>query len=141
MQFNSLVFVAFFILVYTLYILLSRNYKAQNILLLAGSYVFYGWFDWRFVSLLEATTIIHFFAGKQIRESQNPRIRKILLALSLLSSLTILGFFKYFNFFAENFVELLKTITSISSTLSPRIQPGCILGDYSRLRTGPTISC
>lgn len=110
MLFNSAVFVVFFLLVYTVYLLLRRRYRAQNILLLVASYVFYGWFDWRFVSLLAIVTIVNFFAGKRIYRSENPLERKLFLALAVITSLSILGFFKYFGFFAENVVRVLNSL-------------------------------
>lgn len=110
MLFNSAVFVVFFLLVYTVYLLLRRHYRVQNILLLVASYVFYGWFDWRFVSLLAIVTIVNFFAGKRIYRSENPLERKLFLALAVITSLSILGFFKYFEFFAENVVRVFNSL-------------------------------
>jgi len=110
MLFNSTVFICFFLLVYTVYLLLRRRYKAQNILLLIASYVFYGWFDWRFVSLLAITTIVNFYVGKRIYRSEKPLQRKLFLALAIVTNLSILGCFKYFEFFAENAIRILNSL-------------------------------
>ncbi|NEO92828.1 MAG: MBOAT family protein, partial [Moorea sp. SIO3G5] len=110
MLFNSFIFVLFFIIVYTLYLFLNRNYKAQNILLLIASYVFYGWWDWRFLSLLALSTVVDFTVGKQLQDIKEDRKRKLLLCISLVFNLSLLGFFKYFNFFAESFSSLLQIV-------------------------------
>ena len=107
MLFNSLVFLAFFIVVYAAYLLLNRHYKAQNRLLLVASYVFYGYWDWRFLSLIAISTVIDYGVGLILSRSESPRKRKWLLFLSVFANLGLLGFFKYFNFFADSFAGLL----------------------------------
>lgn len=106
--FNSAVFVGFFLTVYAVYALLSNHHKWQNMLLLIGSYVFYGWFDWRFLGLLAIITLVNFFAARSIYSGKKPPSRKLLLVSSIIANLAILGLFKYFNFFAQNFVEALN---------------------------------
>lgn len=106
--FNSFVFLLFLLVVYSSYLLLLRRLKAQNILLLVASYVFYGYWDWRFLSLLVISTCIDFIAGNQIARTENPARRKLFLVVSMSSNLLLLGFFKYFNFFAENAVHVLR---------------------------------
>ena len=109
MVFNSLVFLVFFVVVYGLYRALPH--RGQNLLLLVSSYFFYGWWDWRFLSLIFISTAIDYVAGKVIGSSaDDPRRRRIALAVSMTSNLTILGFFKYFNFFADNLVALLQLV-------------------------------
>src|SRR6476620_11165680 len=100
MVFNSLHFLWFFVVVYALYRLLPH--RAQNWLLLVASYYFYASWDWRFLGLLLASTIVDYSCGLLIEASPDPRRRKTLLCLSLGFNLTLLGFFKYFNFFADN---------------------------------------
>jgi D-alanyl-lipoteichoic acid acyltransferase DltB (MBOAT superfamily) len=107
MLFNSFVFVGFFIVVYSLYLLLRHHYKAQNRLLLIASYVFYGYWDWRFLSLIAISTIIDYYVGKTLHDTQSQQKRKWLLFLSVGANLSMLGFFKYFNFFADSFAGLL----------------------------------
>lgn len=107
MVFNSLVFLVFFAAVYSLYRLLPH--KGQNVLLLVASYFFYGWWDWRFLSLIFISTLIDYWAGLAIeRAGDNAARRKFPLWVSLVTNLGILGFFKYFNFFADNLVALLQ---------------------------------
>ena len=99
MLFNSAVFLIFFSVVYPLY--LRLNHLNQNRLLLIASYIFYGWWDLRFLVLLFFSSCIDFYCGLNIDKSSDQNRRKFFLYLSLTSNLTILGFFKYYNFFAE----------------------------------------
>jgi D-alanyl-lipoteichoic acid acyltransferase DltB (MBOAT superfamily) len=110
MIFNSWVFLAFFSIVYTLYLLTRRHLRLQNLVLLVASYVFYGFWDWRFLSLLFASTVIDFFAGRAMAASQDERRRRLFLAVSMSANLGMLGFFKYFNFFAESTTALLNAL-------------------------------
>lgn len=100
MVFNSLHFAAFFVVVYALYRALPH--RAQNWLLLAASYYFYAAWDWRFLGLLVASTVIDFFCARFIAGRQAPAERRAALVVSLSFNLAMLGFFKYFNFFADN---------------------------------------
>ena len=108
MIFNSLTFVGFFVVVYALYRALPH--RAQNRLLLAASYVFYGAWDWRFLSLLLASTIVDFFVGRYLGRETDPRRRRAALIASLVFNLGMLGFFKYFNFFADSLAGVLETV-------------------------------
>src|SRR6478609_851123 len=99
MIFNSMPFVAFFAIVYTLYWAATRRARVQNVILLIASYIFYAWWDWRFVFLLAGTTVIDFFAVKQIEVADEERRRKAWMIFSVTVNLAVLGFFKYFNFF------------------------------------------
>lgn len=103
MLFNSLDFAVFLPLVFGIYWLL-KNYhlKHQNTFLLLSSYVFYGWWDWRFLMLIAFSTIVDFTIGNQLFKAEKASTRKILLCLSLVVNLGLLGFFKYFNFFIDN---------------------------------------
>lgn len=105
MLFNSTTFLLFFVCIYLSYILLSNTRKGQNILLLAASYYFYGSWDWRFLSLILISTMVDFIIGKSIVKEENPRRKKGLLLTSVFVNLSILGFFKYFNFFAASLGE------------------------------------
>jgi len=100
MVFNSLHFAVFFLIVLTAYRLLPQ--RGQNWLLLGASYYFYAAWDWRFLGLLIASTLVDFFCALAIAASEDVRRRKLLLTLSLGFNLTLLGFFKYFNFFADS---------------------------------------
>jgi len=105
MLFNSFIFPVFFITVFLLYICLRHRY--QNILLLVASYVFYGWWDWRFLSLLLTSTIVDYFCALKIRSSESKAAKKKYLLISLFVNLGILGVFKYFGFFAESLASLM----------------------------------
>ena len=78
--------------------------RLQNALIVVASYVFYGWWDWRFLSLIIFSTLVDYWVGKQLGKTDVARKRKTLLWMSILVNLGFLGFFKYYNFFAENFV-------------------------------------
>ncbi len=106
MLFNSLIFLAFFAIVYTLYLLSRRWFRVQNVLLLVASYVFYGWWDWRFLSLIAISTVIDYTVGRALGSTDDAGRRKILVTASVVSNLSILGFFKYFNFFADSAVRV-----------------------------------
>jgi alginate O-acetyltransferase complex protein AlgI len=98
--FNSLHFVWFFFVVYALYRVLSH--KGQNWLLLVASYYFYAAWDYRFLGLLVASTLVDYTCGLALGAIENRRRRRAVMWLSIGFNLTLLGFFKYFNFFADN---------------------------------------
>ncbi len=100
MVFNSLHFVAFFLVVYALYRALPH--RGQNWLLLVASYYFYAAWDWRFLGLLVASSVIDFYCARFIASREAPAPRRAALLLSLSFNLAMLGFFKYFNFFADS---------------------------------------
>ena len=104
MLFNSIDFAVFLPIVFLLYwLVFPNNLKKQNFLIVIMSYVFYGWWDWRFLALIIISTLIDYFIGLKLEEDVEPKTRKLLLWLSVTVNLGILGFFKYFNFFIENF--------------------------------------
>ncbi len=105
MAFNSVQYAILLMVVFALYRVMKR--REQNLLLLAASYLFYGFWDWRFLSLLWISTIVDFVVGKRMGASDDPVVRKRLLITSMAVNLGILGFFKYFGFFAESAGELL----------------------------------
>lgn len=106
MLFNSIDFAIFLPLVFLLYwFVFNRNLKAQNALIVLTSYVFYGWWDWRFLSLILISTLVDFIVGLQISRTEERRYRRMLLTLSIVTNLGFLGFFKYYNFFIENFTD------------------------------------
>ncbi len=102
MLFNSFVFFIFLgIVLPVFYKINSKNGK--NLFLVIVSYIFYGYWDWRFCSLLAISTIIDYFVGKAIYNSSQKNNRKFYLIISVASNLGILSFFKYFNFFVDSF--------------------------------------
>jgi len=100
MTFNSLQFLAFFIAVLVVYYRLGRD--GQNRLMVLAAAVFYGAFDWRFLFLLAASTLVDYGVGRGLDATDDIRRRRALLATSLTFQLGILGFFKYFNFFTSS---------------------------------------
>lgn len=126
MVFNSLVFLIFFILFYVLYWKLASKYSIQfrNVFILIGSYIFYGWWDWKFLGLIILSSLIDFYLGKRIYHTNKKRHKKALLYLSLLSNLGILFFFKYFNFFIDSLHTALSTLSlSVNVTTLEIILP------------------
>ena len=104
MLFNSIDFAIFLPIVFLLYwFVTNKNLKLQNLLIVVASYVFYGWWDWRFLSLIVFSTVVDYTVGRQLRNEENQLKRKILLWTSILVNLGFLGFFKYYNFFLDNF--------------------------------------
>lgn len=106
MSFASLVFFTFLPVVFALHYLRREN-GWQNGVLLVASYVFYGWWDYRFCGLMLAASLLDYWTGARIAASTNPKTRKGFLILSLAGNLGLLGFFKYFNFFADSLALLL----------------------------------
>ena len=105
MYFDSTIYLVFLALVVLLYWRLGR--RAQNVFLLAASYFFYGWWDWRFLILMAASTVVDFYVARGLeRSGDDRRRRRLLLTISLLLNFSFLGFFKYFNFFVESFATL-----------------------------------
>ena len=106
MLFNSIDFSIFLPIVFFLYwFVTNNNLKLQNLLLVTVSYIFYGWWDWRFLSLILFSTIIDYFIGQRLNIETNQDKRKLLLSASIIINLGFLGFFKYYNFFLDNFIN------------------------------------
>ena len=106
MLFNSIDFAVFLPIVFILYwFVTNRNLKLQNLLIVSTSYLFYGWWDWRFLFLILFSTIVDYSVGMALKSESNLSKRKVLLWTSILVNLGFLGFFKYYNFFLENFVN------------------------------------
>jgi D-alanyl-lipoteichoic acid acyltransferase DltB (MBOAT superfamily) len=102
--FNSIDFAVFLPIVFLLYWLAAKKSIAfQNILLVIASYVFYGWWDWRFLFLIFLSTATDYIVGLMLSNNNQKTQRKALLFASIFINLGLLGFFKYYNFFAENF--------------------------------------
>jgi len=111
MLFNSFDFLIFLILVFILYWFVFKNQlKQQNILVLISSYVFYGWWDYRFLSLILFSTLLDYLVGHFLGKTIQPKKRKLLLWVSLLFNLGLLGFFKYYNFFIESWVSSWESV-------------------------------
>jgi alginate O-acetyltransferase complex protein AlgI len=105
MLFNSIDFAIFLPIVFILYwYVTNKNLKLQNFLIVVASYTFYGWWDWRFLSLIIFSTLVDYTIGRKLKFEEDQLKRKILLWTSILINLGFLGFFKYYNFFLGNFV-------------------------------------
>ena len=108
MLFDSPAYVVFLVLVVLGYWRLT--WRRQNFMLLAASYFFYGWWDWRFLGLMVLSTTLDFFIAQKIERSTLQQRRKALLVLSLVLNFAFLGFFKYFNFFIDSLATSLASI-------------------------------
>jgi D-alanyl-lipoteichoic acid acyltransferase DltB (MBOAT superfamily) len=105
MLFNSFDFALFLPIVFILYwFVANKNIRMQNLLIVVASYVFYGWWDWRFLSLILFSTLVDYLVGVRLGTEDNQAKRKVLLWTSILVNLGFLGFFKYYNFFLDNFI-------------------------------------
>ncbi|KAA5825598.1 MBOAT family protein [Algibacter amylolyticus] len=105
MLFNSIDFAIFLPIVFILYwFLTNNNLKLQNLLITIASYLFYGWWDWRFLSLIIFSTLVDYSIGIALTKQKKTSHRKLLLWTSILVNLGFLGFFKYYNFFLDNFI-------------------------------------
>lgn len=106
MLFNSLDFAIFLPIVFILYwFLTNRNLRLQNFLIVIASYTFYGWWDWRFLSLIIFSTVVDYSIGALLSKEERVLKRKVLLWTSIAVNLGFLGFFKYYNFFLDNFIS------------------------------------
>lgn len=106
MLFNSIEFLIFLPIVFFIYwFVLSKNLKLQNLWILLASYVFYGWWDYRFLSLIFFSSLVDYFIGIQLSKRHQVNQRRLLLFISLAVNLGFLGFFKYYNFFADSFAD------------------------------------
>ncbi len=107
MIFNSSIFAVFLVFVFAIYWGILRNrLRAQNLFIVIASYFFYGWWDWRFLSLLLFSSVIDFTTAYYMDKTDMVKRRKFLLGISLVTNLGLLGVFKYFDFFADSLVAL-----------------------------------
>ncbi len=107
MLFDSIDFAFFLPIVFVLYwFVFAKNIKLQNFLIVVASYIFYGWWDWHFLFLIFFSTGIDYNIGLLLEKENRESKRKIFLWISILTNLGMLAFFKYFNFFIENFITV-----------------------------------
>ena len=108
MLFNSLAFAVFLPVVFLLYwFVFNRNLKGQNVFVVAASYFFYGWWDWRFLFLIVFTTLCSYGAGVLMEKYKDaPRNKKAVHVANIVINLLILGVFKYYDFFAASFADV-----------------------------------
>lgn len=106
MLFNSLDFAIFLPIFFILYwYFTNKNLQLQNFLIVIASYIFYGWWDWRFLFLIFFSSITDYIIGKALQVTENEKYRKFLLWFSIVTNIGFLGFFKYYNFFLDSFVS------------------------------------
>ncbi|MCA9440611.1 MAG: MBOAT family protein [Candidatus Omnitrophica bacterium] len=106
MLFNSIEFSLFLPIVFAVYWMIPlHKLRIQNGFILFASYFFYGWWDWRFLSLIAFSSFVDYFLGLALGKSKGLLQRRALLLISVLTNIGFLGFFKYFNFFASNFYD------------------------------------
>ncbi|APS38794.1 MBOAT family O-acyltransferase [Salegentibacter sp. T436] len=110
MLFNSISYLLFSPLVFTIYWLLKKKLNIQNLFILIASYFFYACWDYRFLVLIIFSTLVDFFVGIQLNKQKTPGKRRYLLAISIFTNLSLLGFFKYYNFFIDSWVEFTSII-------------------------------
>jgi alginate O-acetyltransferase complex protein AlgI len=111
MLFNSFEFIVFIFLFFGIYWTISKSFSitVRNIFILGASYVFYGWWDWRYLILIVLSSFLDYFIGNKIQSALSQKRKKLLLAISLSFNLGLLMYFKYVNFFIENFIELMNS--------------------------------
>ena len=124
MLFNSIEFLLFLPTVFVLYwFLFKKNVRIQNIFLILASYLFYGWWDWRFLVLIFLSTVVDFLVGQKIYEHINDKQKaRRWLWVSMAFNIGMLGFFKYSNFFVDSFIDLFLALGyEIKSTWTLRV--------------------
>ena len=109
MLFNSFEFLIFLPIVFLLYWFVFKPLRWQNLFIVAVSYIFYGWWDWRFLILIAFTTLCSFASGIVLERLEGQRTKqKWVSAANITLNLLILCIFKYFNFFGENLAGLFQ---------------------------------
>src|SRR5690606_7322766 len=123
MIFNSLEYFIFLPLVYLVYWFVFKNsVKKQNVFLLLASYVFYGWWGWRFLSLIFLSTLVDDFVDRRIDATHNHKSRITWLWVSVLFNVGLLGFFMKYNFFVDSWVDMVSIFGyDINSTWASHI--------------------
>ena len=108
MLFNSIEFLLFLPVVFVSYwFVVNKNVRLQNIFIVFASYVFYGWWDWRFLLLIFLSTVVDYFVGQKVYSNLNNKTRRRnWLYVSVTFNLVLLGFFKYYNFFIDSFIDM-----------------------------------
>lgn len=111
MTFTTITFLLFYLIFFAMYwAVAGRSKNGRNLLIIVASYVFYGWWDWRFLILLILSSIIDFVNGWVIGQAQTQIRKKIFLGISLIAQLGLLAYFKYCNFFLDSFIDLSRHV-------------------------------
>lgn len=126
MVFNSVAFAVFIFIFFNIYWFVNNSFspRVRNLFTLGGSYLFYGWWDWRFLTLIAVSSLTDYLLGLKIDAVSNGKTKRLFLIVSLMVNLGILGVFKYFNFFIDSFHEVLSLFSlNISITTLSIILP------------------
>ena len=107
MLFPTFEFGVFFLIVFAVSWELRRTADLRKLFLLAASYTFYGWWDWRFVGLIAASSFVNYLFGRMLGVFEREWLRRVVVALAVIANLSVLGFFKYYGFFLESLDEIL----------------------------------
>ncbi len=114
MLFNSFEFLVFLPLVFILYWkVINKSLKLQNLFVTGASYLFYGWWDWRFLSLIFFSTLVDYAIGRGLEFQENKLKRKLLLWTSITVNIGLLGVFKYFNFFLDSLYDVAPGLQAV----------------------------
>jgi alginate O-acetyltransferase complex protein AlgI len=139
MLFNSVAFALFLPTVFLLYWTIPQAWvRAQNAFLLLVSYFFYSWWDWRFLALLFLSAYLDFWLGLGLQQTTHPLGRKALLACSVVSNVSVLVYFKYYNFFFDSFMQLMHAfgLPASASTLNIILPAGISFTTFQSLSYG-----
>lgn len=110
MLFNSIEFLIFCPLVFLLYWFVFKSLRWQNIFVVVTSYIFYGWWNYRFLFLIALTTLCSFVSGLLVERYSQRKVKKLITASNIVLNLAILCVYKYYNFFVESFVEIMQLV-------------------------------
>lgn len=110
MLFNSIEFLIFLPIVFALYWLSKKSLKLQNLLIVVVSYIFYGWWNYRFLFLIALTTACSFLSGLLVERCERQRAKKAITISNITLNLGILGVYKYYNFFTDSFQQILNSL-------------------------------
>lgn len=110
MLFNSIEFLIFCPLVFLLYWFVFKSLRWQNIFVVVTSYIFYGWWNYRFLLLIALTTLCSFVSGLLVERYSQRKVKKLITASNIVLNLAILCVYKYYNFFVESFVEIMQLV-------------------------------
>ena len=110
MLFPTFEFGVFFLIVFVVSWELRRTVDLRKLFLLAASYTFYGWWDWRFVGLLIASSLANYLFGRALGSIERDGLRRVIVGLAVIANLSVLGFFKYYGFFLESLDDILITL-------------------------------
>ena len=110
MLFNSIEFLIFCPLVFLLYWFVFKSLRWQNLFIVVASYVFYGWWNYRFLFLIALTTFCSFVSGLLVEKYSQRKIKKLITSSNIILNLAILCVYKYYNFFVESFEDMMRLV-------------------------------